>query len=210
MSKEAVVLVHGLWLSGWSMGFIARQLRRHGYTTYQFSYPTVRNTLRENAEALRAFSDSIEDSMVHFVGHSLGGVVIRAMLYHCAPARPGRVVTLGSPHDGSRVAQVLSQWNWGKKILGLGIADVLRREPPVPDLGGREFGLIKGDLPIGLGVLFVGVKRPGDGIVLLEETDVVGATDRITLHVSHTAMLFSRAVCKRTAEFLQHGRFLKH
>src|SRR5439155_5575717 len=75
----AVVLVHGLWLSGWCMLLLAWRLRRCGFRTYRFSYRSVRKGLRENAAALRAFSDAIDASTVHFVGHSLGGIVIQAM-----------------------------------------------------------------------------------------------------------------------------------
>src|ERR1051325_8793588 len=141
----AVVLVHGLWLSGWCMLLLAWRLRRCGFRTYRFSYRSVREGLRENAQALRAFSDAIDASTVHFVGHSLGGVVIQAMFAYCPPARAGRGVTLGSPHAGSQTARTVARYRWGRRMLGRSIADLLAGEPGAVTFP-REIGLIKGTL----------------------------------------------------------------
>jgi pimeloyl-ACP methyl ester carboxylesterase len=206
---STVVLVHGLWFSGWCMSLIAWRLRRCGFQTRLFSYPSVRKTLRQNATALRVFSDTVEGGTVHFVGHSLGGVVIQSMLAYNAPPRPGRVVTLGSPHRGSQVARVLSRWSLGKRILGASIADLLRGEPPSCDLSARDIGLIKGDRSLGLGRLVPSLRRPNDGVVALEETHLPGVRDEITLHVFHTGMLFSRRVGTSLCQFLRFGHFVR-
>lgn len=207
--QPAVVLVHGLWLYGWCMGLIAWRLRRAGFRTYPFTYRSVRKSLRENALALRAFSDTIEGGTVHFVGHSLGGVVIRAMLAHCPPPRPGRVVTLGSPHGGSEVARRLCRRAWARLLLGASIADLLRGEPPACDLSRREVGLIEGDLPIGLGRLLFGLRGPCDGVVARHEAHLPGAADEIVLRVAHTGMLFSRRAATATCQFLRYGHFVR-
>ncbi|MFL6711589.1 MAG: dihydroneopterin triphosphate diphosphatase [Sulfurifustis sp.] len=203
----AVVLVHGLWLAGWCMALIARRLRRRGFRTYLFSYSSVRRTLHENATALARFADAIDARTLHFVGHSLGGVVIQAMLNHCPPSRPGRIVTLGSPHAGTYVARALSRAAVGRFILGASNADVLRGERP-PDLSSRDLGVIRGDLPIGLGQLFPGLGHPNDGVVAVTEATLPGAADEITLHVSHTAMLVSSRVAGCIGQFLRYGRFV--
>ena len=202
-----VVLIHGLWLSGWAMALVARRLRRCGFRPYLFSYPSMRRTLREAAAALRAFGDAIEGEMLHFVGHSLGGVVIQAMLAYCPPPRRGRVVTLSSPHLGSYAAKTLAGRFWGPPILGMGIADLLRGELPPCDLSRHEVGVIKGDRPIGLGRLFVRFEGPNDGVVALDEMRLLGAADEITLNVSHTGMLLSRDVAASVCRFLRFGRF---
>jgi len=204
----AVVLVHGLWLSGWCMALIAWRLRRCGFRTYVFSYRSVRRGLRENAEALRAFSDSIEGRTVHFVGHSLGGVVIQTMLACCPPLRSGRVVTLGSPHAGSYSARAFARVSWGRRMLGASIADLLRGELPTRDLA-REIGLIKGHLPIGLGRLFPGLEKPNDGVVAASESSLPGAADEISLWVTHTVMLLSARVSVCACQFLRFGLFVR-
>lgn len=205
-NDEAVVLVHGLWLGSWSMRLIAKQLRHQGFRPYSFGYPTVCQSLRENAAALRAFSESLGADTVHFVGHSLGGIVIRAMLTYCAPSSRGRVVTLGSPHRGSAVADQLGRYRLGKRILGYSIADLCTGELPC-EFSGREIGVIKGNRSIGLGRMLFRLPEPNDGVVSLAEAELPGATDTLTLSVAHSGMLLSSDVSRQVGEFLRHGRF---
>lgn len=206
-SGEPVVLVHGLWLSGWAMGYLARRLRAAGFRPYRFSYPSVRGSLRANAAALRHFSDTIAGSKIHFVGHSLGGVVIQTMMAYCPPPRPGRIVTICSPHRGSRAAETLSHRRLGRCLLGASMADLLRGESPPAPSRTREIGLIMGNLPIGAGRLFRGLERPNDGVVSLSEMQWPGARDQVVLHVMHSGMLVSRAAAAAAAQFLRKGHF---
>lgn len=191
------------------MALIGSRLRGCGFRTYFFSYPSVRNTLRQNARALRAFSDRIEGNTVHYVGHSLGGVVIQAMLAYAPPPRTGRIVTVCSPHAGSAAARALAQRKWGRRILGASIADLLRGNLAAGAAPMRAVGLIKGNLPIGLGRLFTWLPGPNDGVVLLDEMRWPGASDEITLHVSHSGTLLSRRVAARICQFLRFGHFLR-
>lgn len=206
-SGEPVVLVHGLWLSGWAMGYLARRLRAAGFRPYQFSYPSVRGSLRSNATALRRFSDTIPGSTIHFVGHSLGGVVIQTMMACSTPPRPGRIVTICSPHRGSRAAQMLSRRRLGRRLLGASMADLLHDESPPETPCKREVGLIMGDLPIGAGRLLHGLERPNDGVVSVSEMHWPGAHDQIVLHVMHSGMLVSPAAAAAAARFLRDGHF---
>lgn len=203
---EAVVLVHGLWLSGWTLAPLGGRLRDCGFQPHRFSYPSVRADLRENAARLRRFSDAVPGRIVHFVGHSLGGIVIQAMLAYCPPARAGRVVTLSSPHRGSQSAQALSRFGWGRRILGAGIAELLRAPPPA-EPAARAIGLIKGTRSIGLGRLVASLDQPNDGVVAVAEMALPGAGDEIALPVSHMGMLLSRAVAAQVCAFLRDGRF---
>lgn len=205
----AVVLVHGLWLAGWCMSLIAAQLRGAGFRTYSFSYPSVGDTLRDNATALRSFSDKVEGGTVHFVGHSLGGVVIRAMLGYCPPPRPGRIVTLGSPHGGSQVARELAHRSWGRNILGASMRDLLHGDIPASDLSKRDIGLIVGERPFGLGRLFADLPKPHDGVVAVNEAHWPGATDEIVMPVSHSGMLLSKTVAQAVCQFLRFGHFVR-
>lgn len=191
------------------MGCIARRLGRRGFRPYLFSYPSVRNALRENAAALRAFSDSIPGDAIHFVGHSLGGVVIQTMLVCCPPSRPGRVVTLCSPHQGNRAAERLMRLRWGRWMLGASMADLLNGAAPSRDLSKRELGLIIGDHAFGIGGLFSRLNEPNDGVVTVSEAQLPGAADEITLHVSHSGILLSREAAANADHFLRFGRFIK-
>jgi pimeloyl-ACP methyl ester carboxylesterase len=209
VDRQPVVLLHGLWLTGSVMTYIAWRLRRAGFRPYLFTYPSVRLSLRENAQALRTFSDAIPGDAVHFVGHSLGGVVIQAMLAYCPPSRSGRVVTLCAPHRGNRAAQRLARRRWGRRVLGASLADLLKDGAPACDLSARELGVIRGDRSFGIGRLFSRLEEPNDGVVLLSETELPGATDAVTLHASHSGILLSRQAAAHTDQFLRFGRFIE-
>ena len=76
-SRESVVLVNGLWLGDPALWPLARRLRRAGFQTFRFSYPSVRQDLRANAAQLHEFLSRVPGTIVHLVGYSLGGLVIR-------------------------------------------------------------------------------------------------------------------------------------
>jgi hypothetical protein len=73
--------------------------------------------------------------------------------------------------------------------------------------GGRELGVIAGDLGIGLGRVLGRIDAPNDGTVWVDETDLPGATEQIRMHVSHSGMVFSPGVAAQVAAFLRKGRF---
>lgn len=204
---EVVVLVHGLWVSGWSMAVMRRRLARRGFAAYVFSYPSVRHDLLENAEALHRYIVGLGAPRVHLVGHSLGGLIIRALLHRHPEAPIARVVTLGSPHRGNYPAAVLARWHWGRRLTGRSVEQLLAGLAEHWQLHGRALGTIAGDQAFGLGRLFPGLPRPSDGAVALAEARLPSAADHVTLHVSHTAMLFSTVVVDQVTHFLIHGHF---
>jgi len=204
--SEVVVLVHGIWTGAWLMRPLARRLRRCGYTTYLFSYPSVRQSPGQNAARLNAFLRDIDAPTVHFVAHSLGGLVIARLLSDFSEQRPGRSVLLGSPLGGSLSARRLSRWAVGRWLLGRSVErGLLGSGPAWP--GGREVGVIAGSLGLGAGMLLGGLGAPGDGAVTLAETDVPEAADRVTVPASHTGLLLSARVARQTCLFLRQGGF---
>jgi pimeloyl-ACP methyl ester carboxylesterase len=204
---EAVVLMHGLWLTGASLLFLARRLRRCGFAVHPFSYDSVRKDLRANAEALARFAQGIDAPTLHFVGHSLGGIVIRALFHYFPEQRPGRIVTLASPHGGSHVGERIARTRLGRRLLGASVRQLLARAPASWPLPARDIGAICGTAPIGAGRLFSDRRGTNDGLLTLEETILPGATDTIALPTAHSAMPFSRAVGEQVCRFLQTGRF---
>jgi pimeloyl-ACP methyl ester carboxylesterase len=207
--RSAVVLVHGLWMTGTlDMAYLRRQLRRCGFKVYVFRYRTVRRSLAENAARLDDFLARLPESTVHLVGHSMGGLVIRKLLLDFPHQRPGRVVTLGTPHCASRAAAAFGRRAPGRWMLGKSLQALTEALPPWQ--GRRDFGVLIGDLPYGLGRLTRRLPLPNDGTVAVDEASLAGATDTITLPVTHISMLFSRAVARQTCRFLRHGRFLAH
>jgi hypothetical protein len=141
----------------------------------------------------------------------LGGLVILKSFEESPemPARlpPGRIVLLGSPLRGSRTAQNLARLPFGKKIMGLSVNEELIVPRERQWKGARELGVIAGNLGFGLGRLVGKLGGPSDGTVLIEETQLEGAAERVVLRVSHTGMLFSAAVARAAGAFLRTGRF---
>jgi pimeloyl-ACP methyl ester carboxylesterase len=206
LNPETVILVHGLYMNGVDMGLLCKRLENAGFNTERFSYHSLKNTPPENALALQSFVETLSAPVMHFVCHSLGGLVIRH-LFHLYPGqRPGRVVTLGTPHTGSSAAlrlceSSLTRWTLGKSTRAGLLGDVPHWRNT------RELGVIAGTLRLGFGMFIPGIPRPNDGTVAVAETMLDGMTDHITLPVSHFGMLLSKTVAGQTINFLRHGRF---
>jgi pimeloyl-ACP methyl ester carboxylesterase len=192
-------------MTGFEMTLIRLRLRRCGFRVYRFPYRSLRRGLEVNGEVLAEFAAKVPGDTVHFVGHSLGGLVIRRMLADHPQPRLGRVVTLGTPHRGSRVACALAASPWGRRILGLSRhALTSEQDLPVPDY---PLGVIAGNVPVGIGRLFTRLPEPHDGTVCLDEAGVEGAADYWLGPVSHTSMLFSAPVTQQICRFLREGHF---
>jgi pimeloyl-ACP methyl ester carboxylesterase len=206
-SSEAVILVHGLFRNGWEMALLRLRLAAVGYRVVQFTYPTVRLSPEKNAKDLQAFIDKkIEAETLHFVAHSLGGLVIRYLFHDFPKQRPGRIVTMGTPHQGSSAAAGLAHTLSGRLLLGESFKHGLSGDVP-PWTHGHEIGVIAGSAGIGMGLLVTHLSHPNDGTVAVVETHLPNATDHITIPVSHVGMLLSDEVTYQTRCFLRHGSF---
>lgn len=204
--KVTVVLVHGVLMPGGELRLLARRLRQRGFNPVIFRYPSRRRDLRRNAEALARFAGTRKGTVVHFVGHSLGGLVILQALRQAGLPR-GRVVLLGTPVQGSRVAQRLSRFGPGRWLLGKSTEGGLLQAAPAW-IYERDIGIIAGTLPVGIGRVFSDLPGAHDGTVTVAETGLAGATDRIVVPVTHTGLVVSRAVARQVCAFLQHGHFI--
>ena len=203
---QTVVLVHGLFLRGEVMLPMAVQLRHAGFATRLFSYPTLRQSPRDNAYALKRLVTEIESPTVHFVGHSLGGLVLRHYFAIFESPTAGRAVTLGTPHRYSQAARVLARFDFARQILDKSLDHGLLGDVPPWDRR-RELGSIAGTLAVGLGRMVGVLHGPNDGTVSVEETKIAGMTDHICLPLSHMALMFAPAAAMQTIHFLCHGRF---
>ncbi|MFQ5660256.1 MAG: esterase/lipase family protein [Gammaproteobacteria bacterium] len=208
MNEEVAVLVHGLWVNGLDMGLLRKRLQTAGYRTLRFSYPSVRNTPLENAMDLNVFANRIHAETIHFVGHSLGGIVIRHLFHEYPQQRPGRVVTLGTPHRSSMAAKQLHRTLPGQALLGKSAMEGLLGNVP-PWKADHELGSIAGTLRFGLGMVVPDIPRPNDGTIAVEETKFKGMKDHVTVAASHFGLLLSRRVANQSRYFLQHGRFME-
>ena len=204
--REAVVLVHGIWLNGAEMWRLRQRLRQAGYDCYQFKYPSLKQTPQQNAEALSRFVQTIDARVVNFVCHSLGGIVLLHLFDQHLQNRPGRIVLLGSPVNGSEVARRLYSTRFTRWTLGRSVESGLLGGRPVW-MKWRDLGIIAVTLPLGVGLMLGGPGWPHDGTVSVEETYLGGATDYITLPVSHFGLLYSEEVAIQVVTFLRAGKF---
>ena len=213
MATTMVVYVHGMWMPAEEMAFVRLHLKKeHRLAGKLFDYPSIKGTLDENAELLDEFVRELDADEVHFVGHSLGGVLSLRTLALNPQIPPGRVVCLGSPLTGSRAAEFLHSTDWGSLILGNTITDGVVHESAndwATDVTRtRDIGVIAGTKPVGLGRLVANFNEPNDGTVAVSETRLDGAKHHLCMDVTHTSMVLSADVADQTAAFLKTGAFL--
>lgn len=211
-TAATVILVHGLWTPAAVLVPHGHWLRRLGYRTLRFGYPSVRATLSQNALALRRLVAVTDASEIHLVGHSLGGLVILDMLRLDADPRLRRVVLLGTPCVDSHCARRMARVAGLPALLGRSIGEWLARGPGATAAPGSaiEVGVLAGTRSVGFGRVVPGLPRPNDGVVSLAETRLPGAADHIALPVAHSEMLASRRCATQIAAFLETGRFAHH
>ena len=199
-----VVLVHGLWVPGLVMTPLAARLQRADLRCHVLDYAGWARPFAVNADALARFARSIGPA--HFVGHSLGGLVVLEALHAHPEIEVGNVVLLGTPARGNFAARRFARHRVGRWLLGE--SEVLLREGRLAHWARPEpLGLIAGTMPLGLGRALGRLPGINDGVVCVEETTVEGMTERIVLPVSHSAMLVSARTAVQTAAFLREGRF---
>ena len=207
-ATEHVIYVHGLWMSGGEGLLLRHRLARElGATVHAFSYSAVSDGMEEITEQLREFVAAIAPPRVHFVGHSLGGLVICRFFERFGQQPPGRVVFLGSPCVASRAAVEASHSRFISALMGRSVAEELLTPRQRRWRAERPLGIIAGSYSFGVGQFLAGFDEDSDGTVAVSETRLPGAAAHIVVPVSHMGMLVSARVARETAHFLREGRF---
>lgn len=206
LHNHMIVVVHGLWLTGGAMTVLRARFERMGYHARTFSYPSVSEDFSHNAAQLFSFVQALQAEKIHFVGHSMGGLLVLQMLKEHQDRRVGRVVLAGSPYQDIQAVKNLMRNAFIHSIVGKSVSQWLAQAKP--DVAStHEIGVIAGDRGMGLGRLVSHLPKPNDGTIIVDETAVPGAKDSIVLHVTHSQMLFSAEVAEQAAHFLETGRF---
>lgn len=203
--RAAVILVHGLWMPGTEMVLLRRRLRAAGFTPAPFRYKSVTRSLTDNAEALAEFAQSVPADTLHFVGHSLGGVLVLDMLNAHPEVQAASAVLLGAPVRGCLAGRRLGGARLGRWMMGAcrvrwGEREARwRREAPL--------GVVAGTLPLGLGRVLGRLPDANDGVVRVAETEVEGMAARALLAQGHSMLIVSAAVQAMLERFLASGKF---
>jgi pimeloyl-ACP methyl ester carboxylesterase len=203
-----VVYVHGLWMPG-QESLILRHRLAHEFdlALHSFHYSAASSTMNDVTAGLQAFVRELQAPLVHFVGHSLGGLVIYRFLERFPEQPAGAVVFLGTPGVASRAAEQASRFAPLAHLMGQSVAEELLHARERRWTHRQPLGIIAGTQPIGLGQLLAGFDEENDGTIAVSETRLPGAAAHIVLPVSHLGMLLSARVAHETGLFLTQGRF---
>jgi hypothetical protein len=210
---DRVVLLHGLARTWRSMRFLDRRLTGEGFHTCNVAYPSRRYPVETLASdfvlpaILTAFGEG--SGPIHFVTHSLGGIIVRHLAASGAPITFGRVVMLAPPNRGSEVVDRLRHWWPFRAVNGPAGSQLGTSADSLPNTLGPapfEVGIIAGSRSINL-ILSTMIEGVNDGKVSLERAKLEGMADFLVVPASHPFIMNNREAIDQTVYFLRHGTF---
>ena len=210
MHKPLVVMLHGLGRSRISLWLLASRLEDAGFQVERIGYRSLDLSPEEAIESVGQKINACcasHPGPVHFVGYSLGGLLVRAHLQQNVVEHLGRVVLIGTPNKGSGLVDEFED-NFVMSLLG----------PTAAALGTASDGLparlARPDYPVGV---IAGVTEsewndrwlpgPDDGLISVESTKLRGMSDFVEIESGHSMMRYNREVARQTIVFLKTGRF---
>lgn len=200
-----VVLVPGLWMPAAAMGVLAARLTREGFATHIFAY-AGRGAFQVNIERLARFSqEALEGRPAHFVGHSLGGLLVLQTLNRRPEIPLATALLLAAPVGGCLAGRRLAGAGIGRWMMGA--CQGLWNEQDAAWSRDAPLGVIAGTAPIGLGRALGRLPGVNDGVVCLEETAVRGMAARALVPLGHSAIIASARVARLVVRFMRYGRF---
>ena len=209
--SEAIILLHGLARTGRSMNKAAKLLAAYGYKTVNVDYPSRSADIGILAQKYitQALKQCEGVQKIHFLTHSMGGILLRYFLANQTIDKLGRVVMLAPPNQGSEVVDKLGNWKLFYILngpaglqLGTGNDSVPNRLGPVA----FQVGIIAGNKTVNL-LLSRLIPGVNDGKVSVSRAQVEGMKDFIVMPYSHTFIMQRDAVIKQALHFIQQGTF---
>lgn len=210
-ASEGVILLHGLCRSDASMKKMESKLTDAGFIVLNIDYPSRTAAIETLSEA--AIGGALQDARlqkctkIHFVAHSLGGILVRSYFKRHEDARLGRVVMLGPPNKGSEVVDILGSWWFFKTLNGPAGNELGTGNESTPNTLGAvdfELGVIAGDRSINW-INSMMIDGPDDGKVAVERTKVAGMKAHSVVHAAHPFLMNNDEVIEQTIRFLTIG-----
>ncbi len=220
-SGKMVVLLHGLNRSHASMLPMAKCLRENGYQVLNFQYASSRATIGDHATALSQIIDGFGDGVteINFVGHSMGNLVVRHYLHNTrneltgeeGDSRIGRMVMIGPPNQGSRMARLMKYsgvFNLVTGASGAQLSTNWERLEPLLSKPRFQFGILAGGQAEDSAFSNPLLAGRDDFTVSVEEAKLEGAHDFIVRPWNHTGMMKNTDAMELTLRFLKRGFFV--
>lgn len=210
---EMVILLHGMGRYASSMKKIANHLQSAGYTVLNIDYASRKKTIQEIAEqdvagAVQLCRDR-NATKIHFVTHSLGGIVVRQYLQDETLPKGSRIVMLSPPNKGSELAEYLKTYKFYKYVLGPAGQALGTGEGSVPNLlspVNHEIGIITGNKRLTPDLLGI-MDGPNDGKVSVSRSKLDEMSDFIVVPATHTFIMRHPVVLEQVLYFLENGKF---
>jgi hypothetical protein len=210
-ASDVVILIHGLARTSASMEKMESALKAEGYEVHNLDYPSRHQSINTLATIVRAQIASVtdEDDTLHFVTHSLGGIIVRTIQKNEPFENIGRVVMLSPPNQGSELVDTLGEYaafGWVNGPAG----DQLGTDTNgfIAKLGPVEFdlGVLTGDRSIN-GINSMIIPGDDDGKVSIESAKVEGMADYKVIHATHPYIMKNKESIALTIQFLKTGAF---
>jgi pimeloyl-ACP methyl ester carboxylesterase len=210
-TNETVVLMHGLNRTHRAMSKLATSLEQEGYTVINCDYPsrTADMTTLSTNLFVSLIPQLATSNLVHFVTHSMGGMLLRLYLETHSISNLGRVVMLAPPSKGSEIVDKLrwfAPFGWINGPAGLQLGTGSESVPNKLKPPQFELGIIAGDRSVNPLFSFM-IPGKDDGKVSLLRAKADGMKAFLVLHVTHTFMMRNPRVIQQTKLFLRTGGF---
>lgn len=208
--RDGIVLLHGIFRTARSMESFRRFLESYGYKTLNVDYPSTQLPIERIVEtilpSIQEFCSQVS-GRIHFVGYSMGALLIRTLLASSPPVNLGRVVMMGPPNQGSEVADFIRNWRLYRKLYGpAGQQLTTAANPPLNDPVTYELGILAGNRSIDPISSYL-IRKPNDGKVSVDSTHLNGMKAHRVIRATHTFFPLNREAWQLTLRFIEHGTF---
>lgn len=211
-NPETVIVLHGIGKTNTITYLLAKRIAAAGFEVYNITYPSTEYTINDLVDILNNKLVELnldKKEKLNFVGHSMGGLLIRGYLNKYRPKNLHRVVMIGTPNHGSELANYFKDWWIFKKKFGISGEQLGVDQKGLDGL----FGPIYYDLGIIAGKTYINpifsniIPGEDDGLVSIESTKLEGMKDHKVLNFSHTIGLFYTEVANEVIQYLKYGKF---